>query len=67
MRLLHRKCLAFWAAAVVLFTMVTSGGCGGSTSNNFVSNNDNPAMSGADSQLAGVWRFMFLLTLTEQG
>ena len=57
MRLLNRKRLAFWAAAVVLFAMVTSGGCGGSTSNNFVSNNDNPAMSGADSQLAGVWRF----------
>ena len=51
----NHRFLAFWAAAVVLFAMVTVGGCGGSTSNNFFNDEESEELA-ADSVLSGVWR-----------
>ncbi|MBR0034699.1 MAG: hypothetical protein IJP54_03390, partial [Synergistaceae bacterium] len=59
----NRRFLAFWAMAVVLFAMVTSGGCGSSSSNNFINNPTNPDDPGSDTpiteanaRLSGLWR-----------
>ena len=49
----NRKYLAFFVAAV-LFAMVTAGGCGGSSSNNFF--NGNSDITGVNAVLSGVWR-----------
>lgn len=54
----NRRFLAFWAAAVVLFAMVTSGGCGGTSTSNLFSGitSDDVDIAGVNSVLTGVWR-----------